>query len=95
MLLMHSGVGYSLRQPVVRAKRAGLAELSDVALLKRLQCGEWLRRLCVELYVEGERRALPGAGVEVRVIDAKTVKEPGNGVVEAALRRALTCDSSR
>ena len=78
VLLMHLGCGYSLRETVLRAKRAGLAELSDVALLKRLRkCGEWLRRLSVELYGEGEQRALPGKGVEARVVDATTVKEPG------------------
>ena len=98
VLLMHLGCGYSLRETVVRAKRAGLAELSDVALLKRLRkCGEWLRRLCVELYVEGERRALPGAGVEVRVIDATTVKEPGKSgslwrLHYAVRLPSLTCD---
>ena len=78
VLLMHLGCGYSLRETVLRAKRAGLAELSDVALLKRLRkSGEWLRRLCVELYGEGEQRALPGTVVEARVVDATTVKEPG------------------
>ncbi len=36
-LLIHLGCGHSLRKPVVRARKAGLAELSDVALLKRLR----------------------------------------------------------
>jgi hypothetical protein len=47
VLLLHLGCGYSLRETVVRAKQAGLAELSDVALLKRLRKSkEWLCRLC-------------------------------------------------
>ena len=34
-VLLHVGCGYSLRETVVRAREAGLADLSDVALLKR------------------------------------------------------------
>ena len=53
VLLLHLGCGYSLRETVVRAKQAGLAELSDVALLKRLRKSkEWLCRLCGELFAE-------------------------------------------
>src|SRR6266851_10432811 len=52
-LLLHVGRGYSLRETVVRAKAAGIAEVSDVALMKRLQkAEEWLRRLCVSLLQE-------------------------------------------
>ena len=41
------------RETVVRAREAGLADLSDVALLKRLRkSSEWLRRMCVELFRE-------------------------------------------
>ena len=36
-LLIHLGCGHSLRETVVRAKKAHLADLSDVALLKRLR----------------------------------------------------------
>ena len=52
-LLLHVGKGYSLRETVVRAKAAGLAEISDVALMKRLQKAEkWLHGLCVSLLKE-------------------------------------------
>jgi hypothetical protein len=36
-VLLHVGCGYSLRETVVRAREAGLADLSDVALLKRFK----------------------------------------------------------
>ena len=36
-LLIHIGCGYSLRETVVRAKLANLADISDVALVKRLR----------------------------------------------------------
>ena len=52
-LLLHVGRGYSLRETVVRAKAAGIAQVSDVALMKRLQKAEaWLRGLCLGLLEE-------------------------------------------
>ena len=48
-LLIHLGCGHSLRETVVRARQANLADLSDVALLKRLRKSrDWLYALCVE-----------------------------------------------
>lgn len=79
-LLMHVGPGYSLRETVVRAKAAGLAEVSDVALLKRLQAAEhWWRQLCIELLAEMgvSAETAPVAGRRVRLVDATVVKEPG------------------
>src|SRR6266536_4843137 len=53
MLLLHVARGYSLRETVVRAKLANWADISDVALLKRLRNSEeWLRFLCMELLRE-------------------------------------------
>src|ERR1700685_1891939 len=58
VLLMHLGCGFSLRETMVRAKQARLADLSDVALLKRLRKSKaWLRQLCYALFAE---RALSG-----------------------------------
>ena len=43
VLLMHLGCGLSMRETVVRARQAKLADISDVALLKRLRKSkEWL-----------------------------------------------------
>jgi len=77
-MLMHIGCGYSLRETVVRARYADLADLSDVALLKRLRKSKtWLRRLCVDLF--GERGLHFGSptGGRFRLFDATNVKEPG------------------
>ncbi len=78
VLLMHLGCGYSLRETAVRARQVGLAELSDVALMKRLRnAGGWLQALCVELFREqGLSRAAEG-GFQIRAMDATTVREPG------------------
>src|ERR1700753_3181684 len=52
-LLMHIASGFSLRETTVQAKLAHLAEVSDVALLKRLRNSEeWLRQLCLDLLHE-------------------------------------------
>src|SRR5215813_6742475 len=46
-LLLHLARGYSLHETVVRAKAAGVAELSAVALFKRLRNAEaWFKELC-------------------------------------------------
>ena len=67
-LLLHLGCGHSLRETVVRARQAHLADLSDVALLKRLRKSKgWLHALCVRLFEEQglavvPRRRVPGSG---------------------------------
>ena len=78
VLLLHLGCGHSLRETVVRARQADLADFSSVALFKRLKKStDWLRALCVELFQE-QGMALSGdGGFQVRVFDATTVKEPG------------------
>ena len=97
VLLLHLGCGHSLRETVVRARKAKLARLSDVALLKRLRKSrDWLHALCVELFRE-QGVPVSGGGFEVRAFDATTVKEPGR---TGALWRihysvrlpSLTCD---
>ena len=50
VLLLHFGCGHSLQETVVRARQAELAELSAVALWKRLKKSkDWLHALCGEL----------------------------------------------
>jgi len=79
MLLIHVGKGYSLRETVVLAKAAGLADISDVALLKRLRKSEpWLLRLCQTLLKEtGIDTPAMDAGVKLRLVDGSIIKEPG------------------
>lgn len=77
-LLIHLGCGYSLRETVVCARQSGLADMSDVALLKRLKkCKVWLHALC--LAVLSERGTTLGHATEfpVRLFDATHVAEPG------------------
>lgn len=77
-VLLHLGCGYSLRETVVRARQAGLADLSDVALLKRLRkCKGWLHALCQAMFLE--RGMLCGVDTErpMRLFDATHISEPG------------------
>ena len=78
-LLMHVGTGWSLRETAVRAKLAGIADVSDVTLLNRLRQSEgWLRELCQRLWKENGVDLTPGiAGYPVRLVDGSVVKEPG------------------
>src|SRR5262245_44661438 len=78
-LLLHLARGYSLHETVVRAKAAGVADLSAVALFKRLQKAEdWFKELCqVLLPLSGVAVPADTKAVRLRLVDSTTVKEPG------------------
>ena len=78
-LLLHIGCGYSLRETAARAKLAGLADISDVALLGRLKkAKDWLHSLCVALFQEQDiGQSINDSTFKVRLFDATNVKEPG------------------
>lgn len=77
-MFIHCACGYSLRETAVRAKEAGLASMSDVALLKRFKkCGEWFRQMCICLFQERGAQMRESAGLRLRLFDATHVKEPG------------------
>jgi hypothetical protein len=78
VLLLHFGCGFSMRETVVRAREAKLADLSDVALLKRLRKSkDWLYRLCCGLFEERGLKVQAALPRTLRLIDATLVKEPG------------------
>ena len=78
VLMLHVGCGFSMRETVVRAKQAKLAELSAVALLKRLRKSkDWLYRLCCALFEERGIQIQPPPKQRLRLIDSTLVKEPG------------------
>lgn len=80
LFFLHFANGYSLRETVTRAKITNLADVTDVALLKRLRCSEnWLKALCMKLLREkgtlleiSERQTIC-----LRLVDGTIVKEPG------------------
>jgi hypothetical protein len=96
-LLLHLACGYSLRETATRAREAKLADLSDVAVLKRLRKSkDWLQAMCVRLFATqapGRPELPPG----LRLVDATLVKELGptgsTWRIHYALRwPELTCD---
>ena len=99
-LLLHVANGYSLRETVTRAKMSGLAELTDVALLKRLQCSEnWFKSLCMSLLKERgiDVDKVAHNAIQMRVVDGTVVKEPGKTGSEWRVHYAiqlpdLSCD---
>jgi hypothetical protein len=80
LILMHVAGGLSLKQTTVRARELGVAQVSSVALHKRLKGAEdWLARLTQ--HVLRQWLVHPGRdGVTrpVRVIDATDIQEPGS-----------------
>lgn len=101
VLLIHLADGCSLRETVVRARAGDLADVSDVALLKRLRgCGPWFQWMAQEM---AANMSLPVAsdallgGRRVRLIDGSSVCEPGatgsTWRLHYALNlRTLSCD---
>jgi len=82
-LLIHLLDGCSLRETALRASRGKIADVSDVALLKRLNlAGEWLRWMAIETlktWVGTSEVAGCRAGERVlRAVDATCVSEPGS-----------------
>ena len=99
MLMLHAARGYSLRETVVRAKLANWADISDVALLKRLRNSEeWLRLLCIELLRENAAYQPKEAVTRtIRIVDGTIVKEPGKTgsqwrILYSIILPSLVCD---
>jgi hypothetical protein len=78
LCMAYSVCDMSLRQTAAWASAIGLAELSDVAVLKRLRAASgWIGSVIAEwLY---ERGLTHGAsGLKVCIVDATTVSRPGS-----------------
>jgi Transposase DDE domain len=97
-LLIHVGCGYSLRETVVRARRANLAQLSDVALLKRLRkSAHWLHQMCCSLFEERLVGMPSDQSPTMHMLDASIISEPGKTGSQWRLHYclswpSLTCD---
>jgi Transposase DDE domain len=92
LILMHTATGLSLRQTVVRAEQQSIANISDVALLKRLRSSEpWLRWLTSRMTEIGEAEIVRRACSRrrVRVVDATTVEEQGGAGTDWRLHYTL------
>jgi len=86
VMLIHLADGCGLRDTAVRAAQAGLADVSDVALLKRLKsCEHWFEWMTQQMRVllrpREPQASDAAAGLlgarRVRVVDGSMVSEPG------------------
>ncbi|MCY4598014.1 MAG: transposase [Bryobacterales bacterium] len=99
VLLLYLGSEHSLREAAAQAKDSKLADLSAVALWKRLKKSkEWLRALCIDLLRERGVDLSKTSGFQVRAVDTATVKEAGKTGsqwrIHYSLRLpSLNCDS--
>lgn len=92
VLLIHLALGCSLRETAVRARRGGIADVSDVAILKRLRNSEdWLHHLCRGLCgkVHGIPRRVATSRRRLLAVDATFVSEPGSTGTDWRLHYAL------
>lgn len=101
LIMMHVCGGLSLEQTVVRARELGLAQVSAVALFKRLRkAQQWLESITAHLLKAQQKRlgrfkwSYPH---RVRVIDATDIQEPGSTGTSLRLHYSirlpeLTCD---
>lgn len=88
MLMIWAVAERSLRETVALASEAGLAELSDVALLKRLKrAGPWIGGLLGEMLTQ--RRGALAEGVRIRVIDATAIARVGHRGTDLRVHLAM------
>lgn len=94
LLLFHAISGGGLRETVAQAKVAGLAQMSAVALFKRLRTsGAWLAWIGAQLCrTWSEAPRLP-ASLRLRAIDSTTVQGPASKGIEWRVHYALDLNS--
>jgi hypothetical protein len=101
LILMHVAGGLSLKQTAVRAGELGLAQVSSVALFKRLRRSQkWLQGLTRHLLAAQQKKLgrfdWPYR-YRLRIIDASNIQEPGSTGTDWRLHYSirlpeLTCD---
>ena len=100
-LLIHLAGGSSLKETSVRASSGGLAQVSSVAIWKRLRhAGEWFRWMSEGLMsvwvARGPQDVLPPQ-YRIRLVDGSSISEPGSTgsdwrIHYAVDLRTLRCD---
>lgn len=81
-LLIHLALGCSLKETALRCQQEGIAEVSSVAVWKRLQhTGPWLQWLADEVlrgWIPQTPCDLFGDAFRVRLVDGTAISEPGS-----------------
>ena len=105
ILMIHLAEGCSLRETATRAKEGGLANVSAVALQKKLNknLSEWFRWMSIEMLKQKGVDLTPPAwlkGYRVKSVDASVITEPGSTGTDWRLHYSLDmynlqCDQFR
>lgn len=94
LILMWAVAGRSLMDTAAIAAEAGLADVSDVALVKRFsKAGDWLAALASELLVDAQPPLLQGG--RVRVLDATGITRAGKRGTDRRLHLGMDLGSNR
>lgn len=94
LILMWAVAGRSLMDTAAIAAEAGLADVSDVALVKRFaKAGDWLAALVSNLLVDAQP-PLPQA-VRVRILDATTITRDGKRGTDRRLHVSMDLGTNR
>ncbi len=96
-LLIHLAAGCSLQETALRARQARLADVSGVAVWKRLrEAGDWFRWMALALIQHGgdgrAHAALPG-DYRARLVDAGIVSKPGSTGIDWRVHYAVELDT--
>jgi hypothetical protein len=92
LILLHVAGGLSLEQTALRAREQKLAQVSGVALFKRLRASEeWLRVLTAQILqsMPGPRLLSLGERYRLRALDATCIQEPGSTGTDWRLHYSL------
>jgi len=84
----------SLKETAALSAEAGMADVSDVALMKRfMRAGDWLGALLAE--VLGDEHPPAGALLRLRLIDASSIRRRGGRGTDARLHLSLDLGTHR
>lgn len=94
LILIWAAAGRSLMDTAALAAEAGVADVSDVALVKRFsRSGDWLGALLSEMLVEREQAFPPG--LRVRLLDATSITRLGKRGPDHRVHLGMDLGSNR
>lgn len=95
MILIWAVAERSLRETAMLAAEAGLADVSNVALLKRFgKAGKWLSSMLLSMVARRPTRAASG-GLPIRVIDATAISAPGHRGTDLRIHLSMELGTNR
>jgi hypothetical protein len=96
VVLFHAVQGAGLRQSAALLRAAGVAQLSQVALFKRLRgAGDWLAWIAAGLCEGLRTRPGPQGAARIRLVDSTTVQGPAARGIDWRLHYAVDLASLR